>query len=397
MAIFQRFQAALFLAGLFTLALAGALTAGEATPQAPLACEDGDQASGARYRFCMPDLPWNGDLVVYAHGYVEPRRPVGFPEEQFSVGGVSIDQAVTAQGFAFAASSYRRNGLAVLEGVEDLVDAVELFKSKHGNPDRVILVGVSEGGLIATLALEQRPDLFHGGLALCGPYGDFRRQVDTFADFRVVFDYYFPGLLPASPITIPQTLIDTWETNYYSDTVRPVITATSSAISITNLLSVTNAPVDPNVPETTEQTIRQLLWYNVFSTNDGKQQLGGNPYDNSQRQYQGSTDDAALNAGVFRTTADVTATLAISAYETDGRLTRPLIIMHTTGDPVVRYEQATLYGQKVSAADRDPLYEHRKFDRYGHCTFTPFELLDAFNTIVQRANQRAIHLPIVMR
>ena len=37
----------------------------------PLNCVEGTQMSGAVYRICMPTaLPWNGDLVLYAHGYV---------------------------------------------------------------------------------------------------------------------------------------------------------------------------------------------------------------------------------------------------------------------------------------------------------------------------------------
>ena len=52
-----------------------------AATRAPHACEaDGTQASGAIYRICMPDLFWNGDLILFAHGYVSPTLPVGIPE-----------------------------------------------------------------------------------------------------------------------------------------------------------------------------------------------------------------------------------------------------------------------------------------------------------------------------
>ena len=60
------------------------------------------------------------------------------------------------------------------------------------------LVGVSQGGLVCTLAVEQNPGIFSGGLSLCGPIGDFRRQINYWGDFRVAFDYFFPNVIPFS-------------------------------------------------------------------------------------------------------------------------------------------------------------------------------------------------------
>ena len=174
---------------------------------------------------CLP-ATWNGDLVVYAHGYVDPTKPVEVPKDPVSL---ALADFFTANKYAFAASSYRRNGLAIREGIDDLVELVESVHSQHGRPDRVILVGLSEGGAITVMAVEEHPEVFHGGLALCGPYGDFQRQVDYFADFRTVFDYYFP-LVPPTAIDIPENLLNTWETNTYSETVRPVITDPANAV-----------------------------------------------------------------------------------------------------------------------------------------------------------------------
>src|SRR4029453_17254706 len=67
---------------------------------APTACMDGQQASGATYRICMPTT-WNGKLLVYAHGYVSPTQPLGIPEEQMVLPGTTtrIDQVVNGQGY----------------------------------------------------------------------------------------------------------------------------------------------------------------------------------------------------------------------------------------------------------------------------------------------------------
>ena len=48
-------------------------------------CEpDVQLPSKAWLRICMPsgpDTPWNGDLVVYAHGYVAFNKPITIPED----------------------------------------------------------------------------------------------------------------------------------------------------------------------------------------------------------------------------------------------------------------------------------------------------------------------------
>ncbi len=365
-------------------------------PDAPLTCQDQSHPNGSIHRICMP-VQWNGDLVIYAHGYVKPSAPIGIPEDQLVLGGFPIANLITAQGFAFATSSFPRNGLTILEGIDDLVALVDVFVALHGRPDRIILTGVSEGAAITVLALERRPDVFDGGLALCGPYGDFQRQVDYFTDFRVVFDYFFPGLLPPTPISIPDELIDEWETRIYSETVKPVILAPSSAISVSQVISVTGAAVlNPATSAGMEPTFERMLWYNVQATNDARDQLGGNPYGNRSRTYSGSLDDDALNQGVFRVDADQVATQTIAAnYETSGVLRVPLITMHTTGDEVVPYWHVPAYQQKVEAAGSTAFYEHRRIEGFGHCAFQPAPVLAAFSDIVTRVNARALYLPLI--
>lgn len=373
--------------------------AGQAAPPtslpAPLACEDGAQTSGATYRICMP-AQWNGRLIVYAHGYVAPTRPVAIPEDQMTLpGGGSVDQIATNLGYAFATSGYSANGLAVLQGVADLVDVVNIFKAQKGAPDKVLLVGVSQGGIITTLAAERHPDVFAGGLAMCGPYGSFADQINYFGDFRVLFDYFFPNVMPPTPIDVPQSLLETWETSYYSNTVRPVITDTVNAPKVDELLAVSGAPFDVAVASSKEKTIQSVLWYNVFATNDGKTKLGGQPYTNQNRTYSGSSDDTQVNATVNRFTADPPALDVLAAgYETSGKLTVPLITLHTTGDPVIPYWHATRYRGKTIAANNIALHEHIAVQRYGHCQFTSFEILAAFNRLVFLVDNPPAYQPV---
>jgi pimeloyl-ACP methyl ester carboxylesterase len=369
-------------------------------PLSPAACADGTQASGAIYRICMPSS-WQGDLIVYAHGYMAPNQPVHIPEEQLHLpDGTYIPDAINGLGYAFATTSYYTNGLAVREGLSDLVDLVSIFKRDHPTVNRVYLVGASEGGLITTLAVEQYPQVFSGGLATCGPVGDFAAHANYLGDFRVVFDYFFPGLMPGTPITIPQSLMDNWDT-YVAITVTPAISAPASFISVTQLLSVTQAAYEPLTPTTAISTVVGLLWYNVFATNDAKAKLGGQPFDNWTRVYAGSLNDAKLNAMVQRFSANQAALNEIEAhYQTAGRPLVPLVTIHTTLDPIVPYWHETLYRQKVESHGMTPRHDNIQVVRYGHCSFETNEVIQALTQLQQRvANPPPFlgYLPIILK
>lgn len=375
-----------------------AFEASETTPD----CEYGYQQSGAQYYICVPEGDsWNGDLLVYAHGYMAPDREVEIPQDQMVLGDISITETVTSLGYAFATTSYYTNGLAVLPALSDLLDLVNIFTTTRAIPNHIYLTGVSEGGLITVLSVEQHPDVYDGGLAMCGPYGDFRDQINHYGDFRVVFDYFFPNLMPGEPLTIPATLMEQWESGFFTETILPEITEEGSAISVTQLLTVTSVSPYKHAPPTSTDSIEQLLWYNVFATNDGVAKLGGQPFDNEHRWYSGSNDDARLNAAVERFSADPAALEEIAAhYQTTGKLSVPLVTLHTTGDEGVPYKHAVDYQAKTIAAGSIAFHEHMKVERHGHCNFTNYEVIQAFFTLVSMVENppvNRIFLPSIFR
>jgi pimeloyl-ACP methyl ester carboxylesterase len=343
----------------------------------PGACEEGVLPSGARSLICVPALGWNGDLVVYAHGYVPPTVP-DLVFAHLDLNGVYLPDLIQSLGFAFATTSYRKNGLAFLEGTEDMVELVGAFRIAKGVPRRTFATGVSEGGLVTAFLAERVPELFTAAYATCGPIGNFRLQINYIGDFRVLFDYYFPGVfkLPGlgTPIDIPQAVIDSWETVYV-----PLVTAMllANPARAVELLRVARAPFVPGDFSTVINTTIGLLSYNVLGTNDAKASLGGNPFGNLFRWYSGSSNDLALNRGVQRFAADPAALAAMRAYETDGRLTIPLVTLHTTGDEVVPYAHELLYALKARPSGRGR-FVPLPVVRYGHCNFTPGEVLAGF-------------------
>jgi pimeloyl-ACP methyl ester carboxylesterase len=330
----------------------------------------------------MPDgISWNGDLVIFAHGYVAPQVPLAIPEDQLVLpDGTSIPGIVNGLGYAFATTSYSKNGLAVKEGVFDIIDLVNIFRSKYQNTRHVYLVGASEGALVTTLALESYANVFSAGMAICGPIGNFRRQINYWGDFRVLFDYFFPKILPPSPIKIPQDLIAGWAGTYVpaitqAITVKPLATG--------QLLKVSNASFDPLDPTSVGKTVLGILWYNVFATNEAQIELGGQPFDNRFRWYFGSTNDLLLNFSVQRFGASPIALSEIAdSYQTSGRLMAPLIALHNTGDPIVPYWHEPLYRIKTLATGSALLYTNIPILRYGHCNITASEALVGFALMV---------------
>jgi pimeloyl-ACP methyl ester carboxylesterase len=285
-------------------------------------------------------------------------------------------------GYAFATTSYRANGLVVPDAVADLVELKDTIEQRYRpDPAHTVIVGFSEGGLVATLAVERQPDLFDGALAGCGPIGDFRAQLDFIGDFRVVFDYFFPGVIPGSAVDVPTSVQTNWSTAYV-----PAIAAALAAdpAAAGELIAVTGASVaGPDIQSLTETTIG-LLWYNVFGTADARARLGGQPFDNAARVYAGSSDDVALNSGVARYNADAAALQGLASFETTGQLQVPLVTLHTSGDPVIPFGQEALYAAKVSQAGTSAELTQTSVSRPGHCAFQASEVFGAFATLWQK-------------
>ena len=320
-------------------------------------------------------------MVMFAHGYVAPGQPLVVPPSQLTIGGISLPATFNSLGYGFSASSYSKNGLSIQQGVDDTRDLVQNVIQPQIAPKRTYLIGASEGGLVTALSAEQLPHVYNAAGAACGPIGSFQGQINYLGDFRVVFDYFFPSVLPGSAVRIPQELMTDWD-SVYVPKIAAALAANPGATS--QLLKVTNAPVTSD-PATVAETVLGILWYNVFATNDAVTTLGGQPFDNHIRIYLGSNNDLLLNLKIKRFTASPTAVAAIAAhYETSGKLMMPTVTIHTTGDPIIPYWQETLYTLKTLGAGSFFQRTNLPIASYGHCEFTGGEVLAAFALIVLR-------------
>ena len=215
----------------------------------------------------------NGDIVIFAHGYVPPGVPLNsFYSQLLLPDGSNIPGLVTSLGYAFVTTSYRKNGLAVKEGVLDVRDLALFLKASYPAA-KIYLIGGSEGGLVTTLVAEKYPTAIKAGLAMCGPIGDFPKQVNYFGDARVVFDYFFPGVIPGSPVAIPDATLLAWNNGTLPTAVAMALAGNASKTS--QYLNVTKIPYDPAIPNALTETVLGVLWYNIFATNETRQELYG--------------------------------------------------------------------------------------------------------------------------
>lgn len=354
---------------------------------------DERQDSGAIYRICMPPAGhYNNQLVIWAHGYVDFTKPVEIPENQLCIDSFCIPGITNALGFGFATTSYSVNGLAVKQGMADILNLIDIYTAEKGKPERIFLIGASEGGIITTLLAEQYPNIFVSGLAMCAPIGNFQRQINFFGDVRVIFNYFFPdlgALLGDDPTNIPPAVIENWPDIWAQ--MKPIIFADQNASKLDQLVKVTRMPYDSNdYLGSLHTSVEDALWYNVFATNDAKEKLGGNPLDNITRFYRGSDNDLLMNLSVQRVAADDAALAELENYQTSGNLQIPLVTLHTLQDQQVPYWHEPLYGRKLGVAGNRDNRFNMPINRYEHCNFTPGEVLAAFGITYYLVNQQPL-------
>ena len=156
---------------------------------------------GAGYRIEVPKN-WNGELVLYCHGYR------GYVPE-LTVTNPSIRRYLVTNGYAWAASSYRTNGYDAKAGVMDTHALAKFFNGLVGKPKRTYIIGHSMGGHITGVAIEQYPKSFDGALPMCGVMGD-NELFDYFFDYQVVAQWLtgtnvgFPFPANYSTVIVPQ-------------------------------------------------------------------------------------------------------------------------------------------------------------------------------------------------
>lgn len=333
---------------------------------------EGEIGPGARYVISMPGA-WNGDLVLYAHGYTAPVFPVGIPpgEEPLVAG---LRDLALQQGFAFAYSFYSQTGLGLRDAAQRTQQLEAIFASAAGQPRRTFLIGTSFGGLAAVKLAEAYPNRYAGIMTLCGMIGGTRAEVDYVSHVRVLFDALYPGVLRGSLYELPSNFDIT------ADLVIPISNAIQANPQPALILSqITQTPIPFTNGQELAQSIIQALVLQAVELNDLLGRTHGQGFfDNSNTVYGGNLPQEVLadvNARVARYTASPAAVQFLKQnYEPKGTVAVPFVSLHTSLDPVVPVLHEDLYRALATANGHEDALHQTIVNRYGHCMFTAEEV-----------------------
>jgi pimeloyl-ACP methyl ester carboxylesterase len=345
---------------LFTVFLACA-TICLAAPKVEPKTEIGE-INGAKFRIDIPDN-WNGGLVMYCHGY-------SAVSGTYKDGKLPPVLAVfTNQGYALAQSGYAAGGWAIQEAVEDTEALRRYFIDKYGKPKETFITGHSMGGFLTMMFMERFPTSYDAGLALCGPLASASYFMARGAfDVRVIFDYYFPGALPP-PDKVPADFKNTPE---LAKQIQALMD--SQADKAAALLRYSGLHNTKDLAGTVTFITYLLL--------DLEQRSGGNPFDNRNVIYESPDDYNALNDGVKRYTADPHAAEYIRTWYTPtGKLSHPVLAIHTTYDPLVPVRIPERYLELTALSGSEDLFVQQYVKHDGHCTILPNEIAAGFSEL----------------
>ena len=130
------------------------------------------------------------------------------------------------------------------------------------------------------------------------------------------------------------------------------------------------------------------LVFFTYILKDLEERAGGNPFDNRNTIYDGTEDDNALNDGVVRYKSEPRAAAYLERYYTPtGHLTRPMLAIHTTYDPLVPPWIPNMYSTLAERAGSDPLFVQQYVKRGGHCAISPAEIVE--RTVYALVNEGA--------
>jgi pimeloyl-ACP methyl ester carboxylesterase len=323
--------------------------------------------NGAAYRIDFPSH-WNGGVVLFAHGY-NPGPPQPLVVEWSMPDFLS-------RGYAVAQSRYRTEGWAIKEGVEDIEALRMHVVRRYGRPREMYIAGMSMGGLISVATAELHPSAYNGALVLCGlvmPATEVLRE--RMLDMVLSFDFLFPGVLGDDPGHMASDPADSaaWANQSHSITAALAASpekarAFAARFGMPDSVSASQLPF--------------ILQFYASILDNVVRHAGSNPFDNRNTIYGGFPDDAALNRGVHRVSADTSALTFLARYYTPtGRIQTPMLALHATGDQAVPSWVVNDYDARTAAAGAEKLFVVQYVVAANHCQFTHAQVGSAFDEL----------------
>ena len=377
------------------------------------------ELKGAPYRIMVPEN-WNGTLLVYARGTgqsftidgkvgLSPLVNVaGVDPEVSNHSAQVLEGDLLEQGYALAASAYSNPGLWVVQdGISDTLALTIFFRHRVGKPDRTIIWSRSQGTLVALKSIKKFQGIYDGVIAGCAVGAGAPRTWDSAVDFALAYDVAFKdvgGWLDSwgSVGDVHDDIV--FETDVasvllwnLSDPVHPENFGRFEFIRLVNKLPRPGFyPFDP------EAGFEYFNWLfaDMFFVTEVRAELErkarGPVGQNLNHSYSLTDGDKAYldNLGVdaeslldeMNARTNIEASKCARIYlrrfaDFSGKISSPVLTMHTTGDGLVIPSHESAYSKTVEEAGRSDKLVQVFVDAVGHCTFTPAQWLAAVAAI----------------
>ena len=299
--------------------------------------------------------------------------------------------------------------------LQDQADLVGVFAQEVAPPTTTIAWGTSLGAMVTAGLLERHPELFDGGLAMCGPLAGGVGLMDSYLDTvfalktllapDVALVHLGEGLF--DQIGALQAAVESAQTTAAG---RAKIALAAAIGDFPGWAHADNPRPAPDDLATQQQAqfehIMDMAFFGLALGADIDGKFGGNPARNvgvdyaKLLQHSNSNDEVhALyeQAGLplkndlrslkraDRIEADPGARAKLAEVSNfTGSLSDPMLTLHTAGDNQVVVEHENAYARTVRQAGSGRLLRQAFTERAFHCAFTPAEMLSALGTLTDR-------------
>ena len=353
-------------------------------------CYSARLPTGAYLLAAMP-RNWNGNLIVFAHGGPHIVPPAA-TTSQVDLQKYAVEVKL---GYAWIASTYRREGYGVQMAAADTDDARRFFIERIAKPKRTLLHGASYGGLVGAKLLESHAvnaggaPAYDGAMFNSSPVGGALNNYEFRADLRVVYQYYCknlprPGeaqypLWMGVPADFKLSLAEiTARVDECTGVAQPAGARTAlQKQNLANIVGVMHFP---------ESMLVRHMQGATFVLRDLAQGLGRgrSVFSNMNVRYHGSNDDVALNRDVERFAADPGALAALTADgQPTGALPVPVVSIHSMNDPQAAVEAQFEFRERVGAAGNSNRLVQAYTDENAHTAQSAAELAAALDALMQ--------------
>lgn len=399
---------------LFVLTLLVPVSFAQVATLVPLPANLQGELNGVPYVIRVPEN-WNGILLVYSYGYAD--ADANTPAPPLSPLPTDVN-TLLARGFALAGAHaaggvpqppFSEAGWNFKERIQNTQALTTAFREMVGHPRQTIVWGRSMGGAVALSLIEKFPGLYDGAIALCPPAAGATRTFDQKLDITLAYAVAFewndawgtPGNLRPD--------LDFMK-DIYPSVLRHFPPDTLEKIGRWEFLRrVNNIPLDNSfyktMPPLTMPFLFQTLWLAFAPQVDLNKRAGGQVAQNIGRVYSLTDEDKSalaafgvdysallrkMNDQAIYASDPNARNYAAHYFTPDGRITRPVLTLHTTHDAAAIPNNESAYHAAVKEQGDENLLMQVFSTGFStpngvvntHVTFTPAQYFAAIDAMV---------------